>query len=83
MKSDMKDIQKVGFVVILVNIVFMLTIIITVNHQIQAVDKLTKTDLCMLWFNGISKTMTMSGLTFEQMIPEGVLAAFKDNDRLL
>jgi LytS/YehU family sensor histidine kinase len=70
MKSEMKRIQKVGFVVILVNIVVMLTIIIIVNHQIQAADKLTKTDLCMLWFNGISRTMTMSGLTFEQMIPE-------------
>jgi hypothetical protein len=70
MKSEMNDIQKVGFVVILVNIVLVLTIIIIFNHQIQAADKLTKTDLCMLWFNGISRTMTMSGLTFEQMIPE-------------
>lgn len=66
----MKVIQKVGFVVTLVNIVFVLTIIIIINHQIQAADKLTKTDMCMLWFSGISRTVTMSGLTFEQMIPE-------------
>ena len=26
--------------------------------------------MCKLWFNGISKTVTMSGLTFEQMMPE-------------
>ena len=46
----------------------MLTIIIAINHQ--EADKLTKTDMCMLWFSGISKTVTLSGLTFEQMIPE-------------
>lgn len=66
----MKDIQKVGFVVTLVNVVLMLTIIIIINHQVQEADKLTKTDMCMLWFSGISKTVTISGLTFEQMIPE-------------
>ena len=47
----------------------MLTIIIIINHQEQEADKLTKTDMCMLWFSGISK-VTISGLTFEQMIPE-------------
>ena len=70
MKLERKDIQRVGFVVTLVNVVFMLTIIIIINHQEQEVDKLTKTDICMLWFNGISRTVTMSGLTFEQMMPE-------------
>jgi hypothetical protein len=48
----------------------MLTIIIIINHQEQEADKLTKTDMCMLWFNGIGKTVINSGLTFEQMIPE-------------
>ena len=62
--------QKVDFVVTLVNVVLMLTIIININHQVQEADKLTKTDMCKLWFNGISKTVTMSGLTFEQMMPE-------------
>lgn len=70
MKLERKDIQRVGFVVTLVNVVFMLTIIIIINHQEQEADKLTKTDICMLWFNGISRTVTMSGLTFEQMMPE-------------
>jgi len=66
----MKGIQKVGFVVTQVNVVLMLTIVIIINHQVQEAVKLTKTDVCMLWFSSISKTGIMSGLTFEQMIPE-------------
>ena len=66
----MKVIQKVGFVVTLVNVVLMLTIIIIINHQVHETNQLTKTDMCILWFSGISRTVTMSGLTFEQMIPE-------------
>ena len=54
MKLERKDIQKVGFVVTLVNIVLMPTIIIIINHQVQEADKLTKTDMCKLWFNGIN-----------------------------
>jgi hypothetical protein len=66
----MKDIQKVSFVIVLVNAVFMTTLIIIINHQIEGADKLTKADICKLWFDGISRTMTKSGMTFEQMIPE-------------
>lgn len=66
----MKVIEKVGFTVFLVNIVLMLTIIAIIHHQVQEADKLTKADMCMLWFNGISRTVTLSGLTFEQMVPE-------------
>jgi hypothetical protein len=70
MRLERKDIQKVGFIVTLVGVVSMLTIIIIINYQVQEADKLTKTDMCNLWFNGIGKTVTLSGLTFEQMIPE-------------
>jgi hypothetical protein len=70
MKLERKDIQKVGFVVTLVNVVLMLTIIIIINYQVQEADKLTKTDTYKLWFNDISKTVTMSRLTIEQMMPE-------------
>jgi hypothetical protein len=70
MNLEMKGIQKVGFVVFLVNVVLMTTIIVIIHNQVQEADKVSKTDLCTLWFNGISKTVTLSGLTFEQMIPE-------------
>jgi hypothetical protein len=70
MKLEIKDIQKVSFVVVLVNAVFMTTLIIIINHQIEEADKLTKADICKLWFDGIGRTVTESGLTFEQMIPE-------------
>jgi hypothetical protein len=70
MRLERKDIQKVGFIVTLVSVVSMLTIIIIINYQVQEADKLTKTDMYNLWFNGIGKTVTLSGLTFEQMIPE-------------
>jgi hypothetical protein len=70
MRLERKDVQIVGFVVFIVNIVFMVTIIITIHHQVQEADKLTKTDMCMLWFSDIRQTVTLSGLTFEQMIPE-------------
>ena len=62
---ERKDIQKVGFMVTIVNVV-----LIIINYHVQEADKLTKTDMCTLWFNGISKTVTLSGLTFEQMISE-------------
>jgi hypothetical protein len=52
MKLEMKGIQKVGSVVFLVIVALMLTTII--HHQVQEADKLTKTDMCMLWLNGIS-----------------------------
>ena len=61
-----------AFVVTLVNVVLMPTIIIIINHPSKKADKLTKTDMCKLWFNGISKTVTMSGLTFEQIMPDRV-----------
>jgi hypothetical protein len=70
MDLQMKGIQKVGFTVFLVNIVLMLTIIAIIYNQVQEADKLSKTDMCILWFNGISKTVTLSGLPLEQMIPE-------------
>jgi hypothetical protein len=59
MKLEMKGIQKVGFAVFLVNVMLMLTIIIIIHHQVQEADKLTKADMCMLWFNGISRTVTL------------------------
>jgi hypothetical protein len=70
MKLEMNGIQKVGSVVFLVFVMLMLTTIIILHHQVQEADKLTKTEICMLWFNGIGRTVTISGLTFEQIIPE-------------